>query len=71
MPYRGSTATAAARTPAVRDTVSKCSEQRFDAEASARALVSAGRALPAAKRLVPGLLQEADTVNHDTTELSR
>ncbi|MFD6286346.1 hypothetical protein [Streptomyces sp. NPDC060205] len=48
----------------------QCSEQRFDAEASVRGLVSAGRALAAAKRLMPGLLEEADTVNHDTTELS-
>ncbi|MFF8601864.1 TfuA-like protein [Streptomyces sp. NPDC015232] len=65
-------------TAAIRDDLSRrlllqtwqCPDQRFDAEASARGLVSGARATWAAKRLVPGLLDEANTVNHDTTELS-
>ncbi|MFG2439695.1 TfuA-like protein [Streptomyces sp. NPDC048508] len=44
----------------------KCPEHRFDAEASARGLVSGARAVAAAKRLVPGLLEEAGEVNDDT-----
>ncbi|MGW1048965.1 hypothetical protein [Streptomyces sp. NPDC002521] len=41
-----------------------CPGQEFDAEASARGLVCGTRAVAAAKRLVPGLLQEM----HETTE---
>ncbi|MFJ6213731.1 TfuA-like protein [Streptomyces sp. NPDC092296] len=36
----------------------RCPEQEFDAEASARGLVCGARAVEAAKRLVPGLLEE-------------
>ncbi|WP_344006633.1 TfuA-like protein [Streptomyces thermocarboxydovorans] len=36
----------------------QCPEREFDAEASARGLVCGARAVAAAKRLVPGLLQE-------------
>jgi hypothetical protein len=36
----------------------RCPEQRFDAEASARGLVCGARATEAAKRLVPGLMEE-------------
>jgi hypothetical protein len=36
----------------------QCSERDFDAEASARGLVCGAHAVAAAKRLVPGLLQE-------------
>jgi hypothetical protein len=41
-----------------------CPEHEFDAEASARGLVCGARAVAAAKRLVPGLLQEMS----ETTE---
>ncbi len=37
----------------------RCPESRFDAEASARGLLCGARAVTAAKRLVPGLLEEA------------
>ncbi|MFI8308846.1 TfuA-like protein [Streptomyces sp. NPDC085927] len=47
----------------------QCPEQHFDAEASARGLVCGARAVEVAKRLVPGLLEEADEVN-DRTETS-
>lgn len=43
----------------------KCPQHRFDAEASARGLVSGARAVAAAKRFVPGLLNEADVNDED------
>ncbi|MET7457831.1 TfuA-like protein [Streptomyces sp. NPDC005574] len=45
----------------------RCSEQKFDAEASARGLVCGARAVAEAKRLVPGLLQERNEMT-DRTE---
>ncbi|WP_078998574.1 TfuA-like protein [Streptomyces sp. WM4235] len=56
-------------TPAVRDEVTRdvllrvwaCTEAEFDAQASARGLVGGARAVAAAKRLVPGFLEEIDT----------
>ncbi|MFE0777989.1 TfuA-like protein [Streptomyces sp. NPDC058861] len=55
-------------TEAVRDEVThdllrrvwRCPETKFDAEASARGLVSGARAVHAAKRLVPGFLEETE-----------
>ncbi|MFI0220359.1 TfuA-like protein [Streptomyces lydicus] len=47
----------------------QCTERRFDAEASARGLVCGARAVEAAKRLMPGLMEEADEV--DETEMNR
>ncbi|KPC62708.1 hypothetical protein ADL29_17740 [Streptomyces chattanoogensis] len=46
----------------------QCSEQEFDAEASARGLVCGARAVVAAKRLVPGLLQEMRETTTERTE---
>ncbi|WP_107055044.1 TfuA-like protein [Streptomyces aureocirculatus] len=37
-----------------------CCEERFDAEASARGLMCGARAVESAKRLVPGLVEEAE-----------
>ncbi|MEU3353082.1 TfuA-like protein [Streptomyces sp. NPDC037389] len=62
-------------TAAVRDDLTRrlllriwqCPERHFDAEASARGLVSEARAVAAAKRLVPGLLDELDGTT-DRTE---
>ncbi|MEW1599350.1 TfuA-like protein [Streptomyces sp. NPDC093808] len=48
----------------------QCPDHRFNAEASARGLVSGAHAVSAAKRLVPGLLEEADEVHGDNVESS-
>ncbi|MFD9394785.1 TfuA domain-containing protein [Streptomyces sp. NPDC060000] len=44
----------------------QCPEQRFDAEASARGLECGARAVTAAKRLVPGLLEEMNEATERT-----
>ncbi|MFG2631619.1 TfuA-like protein [Streptomyces sp. NPDC048473] len=48
----------------------KCPEQHFDAEASARGLVCGARAVEAAKRLIPGLLDEMNETT-ERTEAAR
>ncbi|MFJ3713683.1 TfuA-like protein [Streptomyces sp. NPDC090053] len=48
----------------------QCAEQCFDAEASARGLVCGARAVEAAKRLVPGLLDEMSATTERTEAAS-
>lgn len=65
-------------TAAVRDDLTRrlllrvwqCPEQEFDAEASARGLVCGARAVEAAKRLIPGLLDEMNETT-ERTEAAR
>ncbi|MET8676069.1 TfuA-like protein [Streptomyces sp. NPDC004647] len=66
-------------TAAVRDDLTRrlllqvwqCPEQHFDAEASARGLACGARAVEAAKRLMPGLLDEEMTETTERTEAPR
>ncbi|MFE7758363.1 TfuA-like protein [Streptomyces sp. NPDC057429] len=48
----------------------RCPQQEFDAEASARGLVCGARAVHAAKRFVPGLLEEIGEAGDTKTSLS-